>query len=72
MLSILNNRKNGDLSSPEVRKADMSTKVKRSDILFRSMEADMFVKVKRSDILSISMEANMFAKVKGSNICPEV
>ena len=37
----------------------MFAKVKRIDILSRSMEADMFAKVKRIDILSRSMEANI-------------
>ena len=48
--------------------ADMFAKVKRINILSRSMEADMFAKVKRIDILSRSMEADMFAKVKRINI----
>ena len=46
------------------KEADMFVKVRRSDILSRSMEADMFVKAKRSDILSRSMEADMFAELK--------
>ena len=48
--------------------ADMFAKVKRINILSRSMEADMFAKVKRINILSRSMEADMFAKVKGSDV----
>ena len=37
----------------------MFAKVKRIDILSRSMEADMFAKVKGSDILSRRMVADI-------------